>query len=198
MAIIKTTGKEKYVTYLEPDKLKEFRPSCILTHLDSSFLGTKPISGWWGSPVDANFGWKDWCESEDYGNYDFNNPIYWKLKEGSKIFQIDWKEVELDKSNTLLKYIKFRDLKKKEDLKDMPIEAKINTLTHNGYSYDDLLIVIDFVSMLDDRIVAVELLNSCIGHNFINNLEISFNSWDCESIVVLDKNYIEWRDNETN
>jgi len=48
MAIIKTTGKEKYVTYLEPSKLKEFRPSCILTHLGSSFLGTKPISGWWG------------------------------------------------------------------------------------------------------------------------------------------------------
>jgi len=148
-----------------------------------------------GSPVNAKFGWKDWCESEDYGDYDFNNPIYWKLKEGSKIFQIDWKEVELDKSNTLLKYIKFKNWRE-EDLKDMPIEAKINILTHGGLY--DAETVIDFVSMLNDGIVAVELLNSCIGHNFINNLEISFNSWDCESIVVLDPSYIEWRDNETN
>ena len=192
MAIVKSTGEEKYVTYLEPDKLKEFRHSCILTHLGSSGLGTKPISAWWGSPIDANFGWKEWCESEDFGDYDFNNPIYWKLEEGCKVFQIDWEDVQLNKSNTLLKYVKFKDWRE-EDLKDMPIEAKINTLES---SYDDP--TIDFVKMLDDGIVAVELLDSCIGHSFINNLEISFNSWDCESIVVLDSKYIKWRDNETN
>lgn len=182
-------SNKRYVTYKEPDKLKEFRPSCILTHLESSFLGTKPISGWWGSPVDANFGWKDWCESEDYGNYDFDNPIYWSLEEGSIIFQIYYDEVELDINNPLLPYIRFKDW----DLNvqdDMPIEAKINILKSKGYSSKDLRPIIDFNAMLDDNIVAVELLDPCIGHRFNNALEIEFNCWDCESIVVLDPSKI--------
>lgn len=186
MAIVKSTNDKKYVTYLEPDKLKEFRHSCILTHLGSSSLGTKPISAWWGSPIDANFGWKEYCESEDYRDYDFNNPIYWKLEEGSKVFQIDWEDVQLNKSNTLLKYVKYKDLREEDLLIYLNTKVSDNDPT------------IDFVKMLDDGIVAVELLDSCIGNSFINNLEISFKSWSCESIVVLDSKYIKWRDNETN
>jgi len=187
MALIEATGDEIYVTYLEEGK--ELNKELIYTNLRTQ-LQSKPEFAWWGSPKDAKFGWKDWCKSENYGNYDFNNPIYWKLKEGSKIFQIDWKEMELDKSNTLLKYIKFRNWRE-EDLKDMPIEAKINILEHNVSDNDP---IIDFVGMLNDEIVAVELLDSCIGHTFINNLEISFNSWDCESIVVVNSNCIVWKE----
>jgi len=26
----------------------------------------KPAGGLWASPVDAEFGWKDWCEQEEF------------------------------------------------------------------------------------------------------------------------------------
>lgn len=45
--------------------------------------------------------------------------------------------------------------------------------------------------MLEDGIVAVELMDGWIGHRFENFLEASFNTWDCESIVVLDETKIE-------
>lgn len=32
----------------------------------------KPIGGLWTSPVDSEFGWIDWCESEDYAHTNFD------------------------------------------------------------------------------------------------------------------------------
>lgn len=28
----------------------------------------KPKGGLWGSPVDSKWGWRDWCEAEDFGD----------------------------------------------------------------------------------------------------------------------------------
>ena len=52
----------------------------------------KPQNAWWGSPVDAKFGWKEWCKSERYGilaNGDKNiDYIKWKLNENAKLLYI--------------------------------------------------------------------------------------------------------------
>lgn len=34
------------------------------------FPMTKPHGGFWGSPVNAKYGWKDWCKDEDYRTCD--------------------------------------------------------------------------------------------------------------------------------
>ena len=52
--------------------------------------------------------------------------------------------------------------------------------------------VLDWNKMLEDGIVAVQLMNGSIGHRFINKLEEQFNGWDCESIVVLDKSRLKF------
>lgn len=155
-----------YVTYLE--RYAEFDPDKIKILLSNRRNGClfKPDKGFWGSPVDAKYGWKEWCENEEFGDYDFEKPVYWTLTDG-KILQIDWDEVT-DKSSSLVKYV---------------VDEGTGT-----YNYSHL----DWEKMIEDGIVAVQLMDACIGHVFKNVLESKFNAWDCESIVVLDKNKIKF------
>jgi len=41
---------------------KKFKPIS-----DVSF-GNKPTGGLWTSPVDSEYGWREWCEQESFGN----------------------------------------------------------------------------------------------------------------------------------
>lgn len=155
MGVILVDPNKTYVTYWRLAKYGKFDPEHIETNFGFS-VTCKPKRAFWGSPVDADYGWKDWCEDNEY-EYDFSNPIYWRLKEGSKILTIDAPDVE-DESNSIMnKYI---------------IEL------HGSKSFD-------FAKMAEDGIDAVELMNACIGHCFINRIETMFNAWDCESIVLL-------------
>jgi hypothetical protein len=52
-------------------------------------------------------------------------------------------------------------------------------------------VLIDFKQMIEDGIDAVELLDAYVGHAFINKVEEAFNSWDCESIVILNKDCLD-------
>ena len=137
----------------------------------------KPKQAFWGSPVDADFGWKEWCYREeciptskglsfdDYFSDD--NKILWDLKEGTKVLMIN--EVEdldefIDK-----KYIVYVRIFPNSDFKDY---------------------VWNFNKILEDGYSAIQLNDATIGHNFRSNVEILLSSWDCESIVVLDKSKI--------
>lgn len=142
----------------------------IVTNLEESI--NKPKKALWGSPVDAEFGWRDWCEGEqwiprngrDYEDFEdyFTKSFKWTLKEGSKILTIN----------------------KVEDLNGI---YRAGLMRPNQYRS----VALDFYRILDAGYSAVELTDGCIGHMFVNSLESSFNSWDCESIVVLDPNKVE-------
>ena len=159
MGIISADRNKVYVTYWREDRNGKFDPKLIETDLTSTIC--KPTKAFWGSPVNATFGWKEWCEGEDY-EYDFSNPIYWRLKEGTKILAVNMKDVT--KPSSVLRYI-IRD-----------ISCGIQQL--------------DFEKMREDNIDAVELMDANIGHLFINKAEMMCNSWDCESIVVLNPSKI--------
>jgi hypothetical protein len=181
---IKETNKT-YVSYLR--KGDEFNKDLITTNLECTF-NNKPTHAWWGSPEDADYGWKEWCISEEYGNYDFDKPIRWKLKEGSKIFTIDLQTVTQVPS-----FLTDHMYKKQIDfyIRKMPLEKDdIKYLLHNTTGFSSYFI--NFEKLKDDGITAVELTNASVGHIFLNGFEIMFNSWDCESIVVLDETKIEF------
>lgn len=175
--MIELANDQIYVTYLH--KKNVFDKEKIVIYFGIPSMINKPDNAWWGSPIDASWGWKNWCLCEDFGNYDFDNPIKWKLTKDSKILRIGKEEVFSSKS-ILKKY------------------------TVNPYSFfnNDLEILpelfreevcLDFQKILDDGITAVELLDGSIGHSldsFRIPLAMMFNSWDCESIVVLDKSKI--------
>ena len=48
----------------------------------------KPIGGYWASPVDADWSWKDWCESEQYRVCDEKNSFKFTLKEDARVLHI--------------------------------------------------------------------------------------------------------------
>lgn len=166
--IVESNKDIKYVTYLREGV--SFDTDKIVIDLNNEHNGFlfKPDRGFWGSPVDAEYGWKEWCENEEFGNYDFNNPVYWTLTSG-KILQVNWDEVENKEISNLTKYIK--------------------PMMIGDYCPYTIL---DWNKMLEDGIVAVQLMDGCIGHCFKNRLEEQFNGWDCESIVVLDKSRLNF------
>lgn len=48
----------------------------------------KPKGGLWASPVDTDWGWKDWCEGENFHLDRFNKNFKFTLANGSKVFHI--------------------------------------------------------------------------------------------------------------
>ena len=158
-----------YITYgFKIDDIKN-----IKTDLRNSGV-MKPKSALWGSPIDAEYGWKEWCESEhyipgnkkpfeEYADEYFGTYFTWTLKEGSKVYTVSNME----------------DIEKLESLKIIYKDTRF----YGGYT-------IDFIEAYNQGYCAVELTDPCMGHRFYNELEMLFNSWDCESIVVLDPSKI--------
>lgn len=48
----------------------------------------KPKGGLWASPVDAKYGWKDWCEAESFRERSQDNSFAFALKDGAKVYHI--------------------------------------------------------------------------------------------------------------
>lgn len=166
MAIVLANG-ERYVTYFP----RKFDIDDIYINLNNNYKN-KPTSAFWGSPIDGKFCWKEWCEREGFeiDSYLWDKPIYWTLKEGTKILQID---TELIDQNTY-------ELKKY-----CTTDSRLNSFTYKPK-------FLDFNRILKAGIGAVQLMNAFIGHRFVNEYDMMFNGWDCESIVVLDSSLIEF------
>ena len=77
--------KQEFVTYgIFYNPLKFEKIKTINQYLN------KPAGGLWSSPVDSVWGWKDWCESEDYRQgYGLKFGFKFILKKSAKIFVID-------------------------------------------------------------------------------------------------------------
>ena len=172
--MISLTDDKVYITYLSKEQLP-FNKENIHTVIGDRGIINKPLSAWWGSPADAIFGWKEWCKCNHFrlDEYDWDNPIRWRLKPNSKILRIDMDDVKDEQNSNLNKYLSMSDI-------------------YKGMPSNRFMLELDFNKMLDDDIIAIELMDGSIGHRFINSLETMFYSWDCESIVVLDESKIEF------
>lgn len=49
---------------------------------------TKPVGGFWASPVDAKFGWKEWCEAERFREISEDNSFRFTLAENARVLKI--------------------------------------------------------------------------------------------------------------
>lgn len=178
--MIEISNSEEYLSYFKKSKLP-FDKSKIHIVFDSRPHLNKPLCAFWGSPSNAIFGWKEWCECEDFclDEYDWDNPIRWRLKPNSKILRIDINDVKDEYNSILNKYLSINDI-------------------YKGMPFNRFMLELDFNKILDDDIVAIELMDGSIGHRFINPIETMFNTWDCESIVVLDETKIEFIEGENN
>lgn len=158
----------EFITYFAPG-LELFSKDKIVTNLEPSPMkNNKPTEAWWGSPVDAEFGWKDWCENEEWylENVTEDKAIHWYLDESAKILQIRYDNV---------------------DDPNIP------------WIYESQLpISIDWYEV-SKQYDAVELMDASMGHRILPMInetsrwkEFQFNSWDCQSLVILNPEKIIW------
>ena len=99
-------------------KFKEIRNQCFV----------KPEGGLWASDVNAEYGWKKWCENENFRECSEDNAFYFELAAGEKILHI----------------------RKVEDLKDLP-KTQIPGLARMTTNF------LDFEAIKESGIDAIEL-----------------------------------------
>ena len=80
----------------------------------------KPDFGFWASPVETHWGWKDWCEGNDFRLDSFDKSFKFRLKNGSRILKVrmnaDIAPFFYRKRDSWCEYgIKFHEIMKKYD-----------------------------------------------------------------------------------
>jgi len=62
-------------------------------------MHVKPEGGLWASPINSTWGWKDWCESESYGDlssnfeFEFEGNVF-VINSLQDAMKMPWREVE--------------------------------------------------------------------------------------------------------
>ena len=121
----------------------------------------KPYGGLWASPADSKYGWKDWCEMEDFRTDRLSVSFEFKLSVESKIYVID-NMADLECISTAGPNEMGRYYINYELLLDM--------------GYDGL-----FVTSY-----AARAFHLYTNDDLINDL----NAWDCESICIFNKDVV--------
>ena len=77
--------KKEFITYgiiIDPEKFERIKNG-------RKMYMNKPDGGLWTSPTDSEWGWKDWCESENFNVSRLSSYTKFNLKDTAKILVID-------------------------------------------------------------------------------------------------------------
>lgn len=121
----------------------------------------KPKGGLWASSISAEYGWKDWCNAEDFRKETFDKYFDFKL-ENANILRIKNKidAYEIEKENP--KFIRMK----------------------TGSFYEEKIVLnFEFIKKYYD---AIEIYAGSDRY-----LYFAFYGWDCDSIVILNKDKIK-------
>ena len=155
--------KNEFITYgifVQKEKFHNITKDNRLYYLN------KPNGGLWGSPIDSEWGWKDWCDCENFRQDTFGTYTKWRLRNPNKILVIDsyddlvrvMNKYGDNYSQISGYYLNFSKIK--EDYDGMMLTARGNAECHLP-------------------------MKSYFG-NYID-----LNAWDCESIIVWKWNQIK-------
>lgn len=122
---------------------------------------TKPIGGLWASPIDAIFGWKQWCEREHFRKNTEDNAFKFTVKDDTKVIHIrSIKDLEklpkLTNYDNLMCYLDFEEIQKYYDAIELHLSEEEQTI-----------------------------------ENFCNGLYFQLYGWDCDSILIFHDDAIE-------
>lgn len=76
-------GSKKYIHYGHT----EFRRD-LFCPIQNRQMFSKPWGGLWASPVDAKFGWIEWCEENHFREYSVSNCFEFTLSDEAKVLHI--------------------------------------------------------------------------------------------------------------
>jgi hypothetical protein len=60
----------------------------LFNKIENRKFFTKPTGGFWACRKDGKYGWKQWCEDNDYSHADMNTKFEFNIKNDSKILTI--------------------------------------------------------------------------------------------------------------
>lgn len=103
---------KKYVHYGST----EFYPE-LVGPIRNQRMFTKPYGGFWGSPVDTDNGWKDWCESERFRKCREEESFVFSLKPEARVLY----------------------LREPEDLKGLPTQVENEMTTWTSLDFERLV-----------------------------------------------------------
>ena len=145
---------------------KEYNPDLFLK-VKNMPLRNKPAGGLWASPVDSAYGWENWNKSSNFVTCDKDNSFLFTLSEKAKIFHIYGAD----------------------DLDNMP-KQKLPA----GYIEFTPMIFPDFEAMITDGYDGIELHLSeeriSDSADIMDGLNNELYGWDCDSIVIFNKDVI--------
>lgn len=159
-------GREvTYIHYMKPGDYA-FRHDlfCKLTN-DGNWV--KPKGGLWASPVDAVLGWKDWCEGEGFRECNEAESFKFTVRDPKRIFYIDSKESY-------------------DEFCEKYVTRSPGSFTRwQRPAFNCGMDKIDFEKMVEDGWDGLEISISDYAqlYNYLYG-------WDCDSIVVFNKEAI--------
>ena len=77
-------SSKKYIHYGH----KHFQPE-MFCPISNRGQWVKPNGGLWASPMDASFGWKDWCYGSNFRECNVENSFTFTLSESARVLVID-------------------------------------------------------------------------------------------------------------
>lgn len=152
------TRKGKEVTYIHYGH-EAFNPDDFVEISNGGWIKPK-TGGLWASPVNAERGWKEWCEDECFRECTEDNSFKFTMRDSSRIFYIDSKEA-------------------------LEAFAKRYASSKHDWMHCFMVTNVDFEQMIRDGWDALEISLSDYWE-----LYHALYGWDCDSIVVLNKDAV--------
>ena len=138
--------KKKYIHYGHKEfSLDRFNPIVNCQYF------SKPTGGLWASPVDADNGWKVWCEAENFRKCEIENSFTFTLRDDANVLYVDSKEClsDLPKQNTwhdIWCTLDFEKLMETYDAVELNLSAAPNLYFElYGWDCDSILILNPYV-----------------------------------------------------
>ncbi|MDR6548502.1 hypothetical protein J2810_004592 [Chryseobacterium rhizosphaerae] len=121
-------------------------------------LFDKPSGGLWTSPVNSEYGWREWAKSADFKHYEDHESFQIMLKKTAKVLIID----------------------KPKDLESIPQRKDIPEMQFFRY--------LDFENITNEYDAIYLTLNGLWRtKDYLQDSEHKLYSWDCESVIIMNK-----------
>ena len=140
----------------------------LFNKIKNVHLWTKPSGGLWASPVDAEWGWKDYCDSEQFRDCNKDNCFKFTLTKNARVFHI-YNVKDLGKLPK--QYLRPEDYTSIIDKYILDFEC-----ISNSGDYDAIELHLSEETDIPD------------GH--LQGLYYALYGWDCDSILIMNPDII--------